>query len=74
MITLVPCATGTAKFDATPAVDETPGGVFDGHLEHEAALFDEAAARRVVEDYLGMPDEVVRDPDQRVAAYRVAGS
>ncbi|MGW5658702.1 hypothetical protein ACWEWG_01170 [Streptomyces sp. NPDC003758] len=74
MITLAPCATGTAKFDATPAVDETPGGGFDGHLEHHAALCDEAAARRVVEDYLGMLDEVVRDPDHRVVVYRVAGS
>jgi amino acid adenylation domain-containing protein len=64
--TLVPSDTGTAKFDATLAVDDAPGGGFDGHLEYDTALFDEPAARRVVDDYLAVLDEVARDPDHPV--------
>ncbi|MEU2874896.1 amino acid adenylation domain-containing protein [Streptomyces sp. NPDC007070] len=64
--TLVPCDTGTAKFDATLALDEATYGGLDGHLEYDTALFDEAAARRVVEDYLAVLDAVVHDPDHLV--------
>ncbi|WP_051717074.1 non-ribosomal peptide synthetase [Streptomyces megasporus] len=64
---LLPCDTGTSKFDATLALDDDGAGGLRGQLEYDSELFDEPSARRVVDDYLAVLDAVAADPGHAVS-------
>ncbi|MEU2957363.1 amino acid adenylation domain-containing protein [Streptomyces albidoflavus] len=65
---VVPCDTGTAKFDLTLALDEDGAGGLAGRLEHDLDRIGAAAARDLAEDYLALLERAAADPGHRVGA------
>ncbi|MBW1600719.1 amino acid adenylation domain-containing protein [Streptomyces sp. JJ66] len=63
---LVPCDTGTAKFDLTLALDEDGAGGLTGRLEHDFLRVGTAAARELAEGYLAVLERIAADPDHQV--------
>ncbi|WP_223242334.1 condensation domain-containing protein, partial [Streptomyces sp. CBMA123] len=66
--TVVPCDTGTAKFDLSLALDEDGAGGLTGRLEHDLNRLGPEAARRLADDYLALLERAAADPGHRVGA------
>ncbi|MFJ9458797.1 amino acid adenylation domain-containing protein [Kitasatospora sp. NPDC101447] len=66
--TVVPCDTGTAKFDLSLALDEDGAGGLTGRLEHDLHRLGPDAARDFADGYLALLERVVADPGHRVGA------
>jgi amino acid adenylation domain-containing protein len=62
----VPEGTGTAKFDLSLGLAETPEG-FAGSIEYSTDLFDAATIDRMIGHYRALLEEVVAHPDRRLA-------
>ncbi|WP_267245903.1 amino acid adenylation domain-containing protein [Streptomyces sp. PR69] len=65
---VVPCDTGTAKFDLTLALDEDDAGGLTGRLEHDLDRIGAAAARELAEGYLALLERAAADPGHLVGA------
>src|SRR6185312_5474496 len=64
--------TGTAKFDLTLAMEETPEGLI-GSLEYAVDLFDSPMIARMVSHFRTLLEALAADPDQRLSDLRLAG-
>jgi amino acid adenylation domain-containing protein len=62
----VGAGTGTAKFDLSLYMEETPEG-FVGALEYSTDLFDEATVDRMLGHFRTLLEGVVADPDRRIS-------
>jgi amino acid adenylation domain-containing protein len=58
--------TGTAKFDLTLSITETPDG-FSAGFEYATDLFDHGAIQAMESHYRSLLREIARDPNQRIA-------
>ena len=56
---------GTAMFDLTLALEQTPNG-FDGYLECDLELFDPETAARLAERFVRLLDGALAEPDRPV--------
>jgi amino acid adenylation domain-containing protein len=69
-LTLTPLApdegTGTAKFDLTLALHETPQG-FAGAIEYNTDLFDTATIERMFGHFRSLLESVAADPERRIS-------
>ncbi|WP_163787320.1 non-ribosomal peptide synthetase, partial [Myxococcus vastator] len=65
-VDLLPCTTGTSKFDLTLSFLERDGAL-DGQLEYSLELFEPATARRMVEHLRVLLEAAARDPRCRVS-------
>ncbi len=63
----LPVDTGTAKFDLTLSMEETPGGL-RGVLEYSTDLFDAARITRMLGHFQTLLEGVVTDPRRRLSA------
>ncbi len=58
--------TGTAKFDLTLAMNETPGGLA-GAFEYNTDLFDARTIERMIGHFRTLLESIAADPEQRVS-------
>jgi amino acid adenylation domain-containing protein len=65
-LSLVPIETQTAKFDLTLTFSQTDEGL-DSALEYSTELFDEATARRMVNNFLILLEGIAEHPDTKIA-------
>ncbi|MEO6463483.1 MAG: condensation domain-containing protein, partial [Candidatus Eisenbacteria bacterium] len=65
--------TGSARFDLTLALRETPHGLA-GSLEYDADLFAAASAARLLEHYRTLLEAACRNPDQRLSELPLASA
>jgi len=61
---------GTAKFDLTLSMLETPGGVV-GSLEYSTDLFRASSARRMVEQFITLIDSIASEPLTPLSRLRI---
>jgi len=66
--TPLPVTIGTAKFDLSLHVRETPEGL-SGFFEYNTDLFDSDIIARLAERFLALLDSAVADPDQKLEAW-----
>jgi amino acid adenylation domain-containing protein len=69
-VTAEQASTGTAKFDLTLAVRETPAGI-DGVLEFATDLFDRSTVDRMVATLCRIVDAILADPHAPITALDV---
>src|SRR5581483_7203341 len=62
----MPIHTGTAKFDLTLVLTETPSGLH-GELEYSTDLFDGATTARMVGHFQTLLEGIAADPDRRLS-------
>ncbi|MFE6701620.1 amino acid adenylation domain-containing protein [Streptomyces sp. NPDC057718] len=67
----VPVDTGTAKFDLTLDVAETPDGGASGVFEYRTDLFDARIVGALAEHYGRLIEEIVAHPDAPVSSLRM---
>lgn len=60
--------TGTTKFDLNLHAVETEDGIL-ADLQYNADLFDSASIKQMLGSYLTLIENVVADPDQKIAGY-----
>jgi pristinamycin I synthase-3/4 len=65
-LTLLPLASGTAKFDLLLALVERDDGI-EGSLEYDAGLFDRTTADRLLERFGRLLAAFLAEPDQHIA-------
>ena len=65
--------TGTAKFDLSLAMAETPGG-FVGSIEYATDLFDAATIGRMIGRFRSLLERIVADPDRRASDLDLASA
>jgi amino acid adenylation domain-containing protein len=66
-LSVLPVETGTAKFDLTLALMETPQGL-EGQLEYSEDLFELATITRIAGHYQCLLEAIVADPGRRIGA------
>lgn len=65
-VSALPAHSGTAKFDLTLSLEESPGGL-RGFIEYNADLFDAAPIRRMIGHFQTLLEGAVAHPDQRLS-------
>ncbi|MCL4176656.1 MAG: amino acid adenylation domain-containing protein [Verrucomicrobia bacterium] len=65
-VSALPAHSGTAKFDLTLSLEESPGGL-NGFIEYNTDLFDAAPIRRMIGHFRTLLEGAVAHPDKRLS-------
>jgi amino acid adenylation domain-containing protein len=65
-VSALPAHSGTAKFDLTLSIEESPGGL-SGFIEYNTDLFDATPIRRMIGHFQTLLEGAVADPDQQLS-------